>query len=118
MQLSSSGRSIGNVGWPLLFLLAATSSVGVAQARSGKRSAAPSARVHFLVAPDSVKWEAPPAGMFRGALPTDTASHWRYARLEGDPVTNRARPTRSSLATPTEQERGRTGIPTTKTSSW
>src|SRR2546428_392140 len=41
---------------------------------------------HFAVAPDSVRWEASLAGMFRGAAPTDTASVWRYAGLEGDPL--------------------------------
>jgi len=86
VKLSPSRRCMGKVGWPLLVLLAATSTRPCAQAGPGKRSATPARLAHFMVTPDSVKWEAPPAGMFRGPAPTDTASHWRYARLQGDPL--------------------------------
>jgi hypothetical protein len=61
-------------------------SVSLAQAGKGKPSAAPARLAHFMVTPDSVKWEAPPAGMFRGAPSTDTTSIWHYAHLEGDPL--------------------------------
>src|SRR3989442_15553918 len=85
-QAGGLGADLMRISWPLLSLLAATSSVGVAQAGPGKRGAPPTRFLHHMVAPDSVKWEAPPAGMFRGPPPTDTTSHWRYARLEGDPL--------------------------------
>src|SRR5207245_5766630 len=64
--------------YPCAALLMLLCSTGLAQGGKG-----PS---HIMIGRDSVKWEAPPAGMFRGGPPIDTTSVWRYARLEGDPL--------------------------------
>jgi hypothetical protein len=77
---------MNRVGCLLLFLVAGTSSGGVAQVGPGKPRAPSIHPGYLVVTPDSVTWEAPPEGMFRGPPPTDTTSRWHYARLEGDPL--------------------------------
>lgn len=56
------------------------------QADDKSKSAAPIAPMHFIVAPNQVKWTNPPAGMGVGTPSVDTGIPLRYAAIEGDPL--------------------------------
>ena len=67
-------------------LVLAASVVGLAQANKAKTPARPAKPAHFIIAPDAVKWVAPPAGMITGTPSVERGSPLRYAVLEGDPT--------------------------------
>ncbi len=72
--------------WLWALLLTVLVSAGVAQTGKGKGTAKPAGPKHFMIAPDGVKWEAPPEGMATGTPSVAPGGELRDARIEGDPA--------------------------------
>ena len=73
-----------------LFVLVASAvmlpSLFAQDAKARPKTTERSSPTHFMVAPEAVKWTAPPEGMIRGTPSVDGGSPLRYAPLEGDPM--------------------------------
>jgi len=64
----------------------ATCVAGFAQTKKAKTPAQPAKPAHVIVAPDAVKWVAPPEGMVVGTPSVEAGGTLQYAALEGDPM--------------------------------